>query len=90
MIRAAAERGWIDERAIVLENGRDALARKLEYLENLCGEARRLRDEGKTLQEITRSLVGREDSMSWLTRFHFCKRNLIRSCLEASAGAAQS
>jgi len=74
----------------VLEDGRRSLARKLDYLENLRGEAQRLRDQGNSLHEITRALVGREDSMSWMTGYRFSKRNLIRSCLEAPPDRAQS
>lgn len=74
----------------VLEDGRQALRRKLDYLENLCGEVRRLRDQGKSLKEIRRSQLGRESTMSWLTAFQFSKRNLIASCLAAGSTDSQS
>ena len=67
----------------IVTSGKDALRAKLQSLENLCERAGRLRDEGRSLREITRLLLGREDTLSWITGLHFCKRNLVRSCLEA-------
>lgn len=67
----------------VVPSGKEALRAKLDCLEGLCERVRQLRGEGRSAAEITRSLLGREDLMSWLTGFHFSKRNLVRSCLEA-------
>lgn len=67
----------------VVERGREALQRKLDYLVSLCEQARALAQEGKRPSEITRRLLGAEDHMALLTRGHFRKRNLIESCLEA-------
>ncbi len=67
----------------VVEAGKEALGRKLRFLEELCERVRLLRDEGRNVAEITRALVGREDLMSWLTGFHFSKRNLIAGCVAA-------
>lgn len=66
----------------VVENGRAAFKRKLEYLESLRQRARRLRDEGREVREITRMLLGKEDLLSWFSGGHFRKSNLIRACLE--------
>ncbi len=68
----------------VVRAGKQALRAKLEFLENLCGRVRRLRNEGRSAREITRSLLGREGLLSWITGLHFSKRNLIRACLEAT------
>ncbi len=67
----------------VVPSGKDALRAKLEFLERLCERVRHLRNEGRSVREITRLLLGREDFLSWVTLLHFCKGNLIRSCLEA-------
>lgn len=63
--------------------GKEALRRKLDFLESLRQRVRHLRDQGRGLGEITRLLLGREDLMSWMTGFHFSKRNLIRACLDS-------
>jgi glyoxylase-like metal-dependent hydrolase (beta-lactamase superfamily II) len=67
----------------VVTSGAEALRSKLDFLESLCERIRELRDEGRSADEITRSLLGREDLMGWMTGFHFSKRNLIRACLNA-------
>lgn len=67
----------------VIDAGREALRRKLDYLTDLCGRAQRRHAAGESLDEISRSLLGREDFMTWLTRGHFSKRNLVFSCLRA-------
>ena len=65
----------------VVEAGKAALAAKLAFLEDLCGRVRQLSDEGRSVAEITRVLLGREDLTSFLTGFHFSKRNLIAACV---------
>ncbi len=64
----------------VLNSGRSAIQRKLEFLENLREEVGRLRDQGIGVPEITRRLLGREDMMTLITGFHYSKKNLIRAC----------
>lgn len=65
----------------VVTDGREALARKLDYLVNLRGEVHRLHSQGKSIGEMTRLLLGAEDHLSLITGFHFAKRNLIAACL---------
>lgn len=67
----------------VVRAGREALAGKLDFLENLCGQVESMRAEGRSRREITRRLLGRESLLSWLTGLHFSKRNLIDACLRA-------
>jgi glyoxylase-like metal-dependent hydrolase (beta-lactamase superfamily II) len=69
----------------VVRSGKEALAAKLDALESLCEQVRQLRNEGRSAREITRSLLGREGWLSWITGLHFSKRNLIRACLDAIA-----
>ena len=71
----------------VIRPGKEALAKKLDFLESLCERVRHLRGEGRGLREITRLLLGREDLMTVLTGFHFSKRNLIAACYELTDGA---
>ncbi len=70
----------------LVEEGKEALRRKLDYLVSLCERVRELRARGLDSRRITRELLGREDLMTWATGFHFAKRNLIASCLEAVEG----
>jgi hypothetical protein len=67
----------------VVRSGKQALRAKLDSLETLCQRVGRLRSEGRSADEITRLLLGRENWLSWATGLHFSKRNLIRGCLEA-------
>ncbi len=74
----------------VVEDGKAALGRKLDYLLELCGRARELAAAGRDLRAITRELLGAEDAMSRLTRYHFSKRNLIAGCLRDTAAGGRS
>ncbi len=67
----------------VVEPGKAALRRKLDFLESLCQRAAELHGEGRSSREITRLMLGREGLMSLATGFHFSKRNLIAGCLVA-------
>lgn len=62
-------------------DGRRALERKLDFLESLCQRVADLRSRGLGRRAITRRLLGREDLMSWITGFHYSKRNLVEGCL---------
>ncbi len=64
----------------VVADGRAALRAKLDYLVSLRDEVRELHVRGRTVPEITRTLLGRESFMSFITFFHFSKRNLVRGC----------
>lgn len=66
----------------VVDNAHAALAAKIEHLETLCGEARRLRQQGLSAKAITLRLLGREERVSLVTGWHFTKRNLINACLK--------
>ena len=67
----------------ILPDGRRALERKLDFLEGLCRQVADLRARGLGRRRITRRLLGREDLMSWVTGFHYSKRNLVDGCLAA-------
>lgn len=64
-----------------LEDAVGAIARKIAYWEGLADRARALREEGFSLREISDRLLGPEGVMTWASRGHFAKRNLIRSLL---------
>lgn len=63
-------------------NGKAALAAKLAHLESLCANSHALYRQGRSLTEITRRLLGREELVSLVTGYHFTKRNLIRACVQ--------
>jgi len=65
----------------ILTAGKQALQRKLDHLSALCERVRELRDRGESERRITRKLLGREDFLSFVTGFHYSKRNLVRACL---------
>jgi len=72
----------------VLGAGKAALRRKLDFLDSLCQQVADLRGQGRSRDEITRLLLGREGLMALLTGYHFSKRNLIAGCLRALPPAA--
>lgn len=72
----------------VLEDGRERLLAKLDYLLSLCQAARELHDQGLGEREITRRLLGREGLFTWVTGFHFSKRNLVEQCLRVDEADA--
>ncbi len=74
----------------VISAGREALARKLDYLVSLRGEVHRLHAQEKSIAEITRELLGGEGHLGLFTRFHFAKRNLITACLELPDPSTES
>ena len=65
----------------VVGNGREALKAKLDYLVSLRDEVRELHAEGRSVSAIKRMLLGRERLTSFITLFHFSKKNLIEACL---------
>ncbi|MFQ5349140.1 MAG: MBL fold metallo-hydrolase [Thermoanaerobaculia bacterium] len=71
----------------VVEDGKGRLRARLAYLEELCGRAASLAEEGLEVAEISRRLLGPEDHVGRMSRLRFSKRNLIRGCLGAVADA---
>ena len=65
----------------VVEDGRGALQRKLDFWERLRDEARALHARGRTPGEIRRLLLGREGLFRAVTLGHFSKQNLIDALL---------
>ncbi|MGD8245409.1 MAG: MBL fold metallo-hydrolase [Anaerolineae bacterium] len=59
-----------------------AIERKMAYWRRLAAQARALRDEGRSLREVTDRLLGSEGPASHISRGHFAKINLIRSLLD--------
>lgn len=66
----------------IVENGKQRLQEKYDYLVDLSQRAQQQHQQGKSLEAITLSLLGKEGLMGRLTGYNFSKRNLIRSCLE--------
>jgi len=67
----------------VVEEGRQALANKVRYMEALCGVVqRRYRYDKLAVPQITNEILGREGLLYWASGGDFSKRNLIASCLD--------
>ncbi|MAA70489.1 MAG: MBL fold metallo-hydrolase [Bermanella sp.] len=66
----------------VIENGKSALADKLDNILALCEQAQMLHKKGMTLDDVCHQLLGPEDMVAKLTGGNFCKANLIRQGLE--------
>ncbi|MBW2263013.1 MAG: MBL fold metallo-hydrolase [Deltaproteobacteria bacterium] len=63
------------------EDAQDVLKHKIRFWEELADEARRLRDRGWSLRDITRELLGREGMRTYLSAGEFSKLRLIRGLL---------
>lgn len=73
-----------------VENGKQRLREKFDYLLDLSEKAQALQRQGLGLQAITERLLGREGPISVLSRYNFSKRNLIASCLKVDPDRYQS
>ena len=62
----------------VVEDGKQALRDKLDWLGGLVDDVRELRRQGIGEGEVRRRLLGREDTVSWASALNISKRNLIR------------
>jgi glyoxylase-like metal-dependent hydrolase (beta-lactamase superfamily II) len=74
----------ICDHAGILEHAQERLRRKIQYWEDLAGQARALREQGLGVEEIAHRLLGREGLLTWASLGDFSKRNLIRGLLEGS------
>lgn len=68
----------------VVENGKQRLQEKYNFLIDLVGEVQRLHQGGMSAQQICYQLLGKEGLMGRLSGYNFSKINLIRSSLEVS------
>jgi glyoxylase-like metal-dependent hydrolase (beta-lactamase superfamily II) len=66
----------------IVENGRQAMASCIHYIEDLSGRAKALETEGLDVAEIVRRLFGGEHSFAQLTNGQYTTENLIRSVLK--------
>lgn len=60
-----------------IADGKRAIRNKLEYLESLRENVHNLYKEGRTIEEITNILMGKENFISIFTLYHFSKRNIV-------------
>lgn len=65
----------------IVEDGRAALQRKLDFMERLRDEARALRARGVDARHIRISLLGRDARWPLITGGHYSKQNLIDALL---------
>jgi glyoxylase-like metal-dependent hydrolase (beta-lactamase superfamily II) len=65
----------------VVRDGHNGIKAKLDYLISLREEVRQLYAEGRSVSEITKTLLGGAGFLSLITLYHFSKRNLVRGCL---------
>jgi glyoxylase-like metal-dependent hydrolase (beta-lactamase superfamily II) len=69
----------------VRTKGLEPLHEKIDYLEELGGRIRALRDKGLSPRRIRRRLFGREPMLTYLTLGHFSGLRLVRSYLAGFA-----
>ena len=64
-----------------VENGREALLKKIFRMEKLRDDVLKLRDQGLTASKIREKLLGKEDSWNLITGGHYSKQNTVDSIL---------
>ncbi len=65
----------------IIENGKEALTKKRDYILNLIEQTNLLVAKGFDVSAIIIKLLGPEDIVSKVTQGNFCKENLIRQCI---------
>lgn len=65
----------------IIEDGRGALSRCADYLEEVRAKARELRDQGMSVEQIREHIFKRESALAGLTGGDFSIINLIASAL---------
>ncbi|MBI5552061.1 MAG: MBL fold metallo-hydrolase [Desulfobacterales bacterium] len=64
----------------LMQNGKQALRNKLDFLENFCATIQALKDQGMSLKAVVRHLDRHEDRLvKWLTLKNACFANMVRS-----------
>ncbi len=66
----------------IVEEGREALGRTIDYLEDLAEKVHLLREEGRSVEQITTELFGGEHPFAELTNGQYTTENLVRSLLK--------
>jgi glyoxylase-like metal-dependent hydrolase (beta-lactamase superfamily II) len=70
-----------------LKEGKKYIKEKHDYLENLCGEIRKLGEKGFTVKEIKKALSRKEDLFVYLLTFGNASfSNLVKSALKGEGG----
>lgn len=66
----------------IIEEGKQALQAKLDYLLQLCHQAQLLDKKGIEHSVITHTILGPEDRLSKISRYNLSKGNLIQGALK--------
>lgn len=66
----------------IVEQGKQRLQEKYDFLINLAGEVQTLQAQGRSIESIMVQILGKETLLSKLNGYNFSKINLIRSCLD--------
>jgi glyoxylase-like metal-dependent hydrolase (beta-lactamase superfamily II) len=64
-----------------VENGREALLKKISKMEQLRDEVLTWRDKGLPLEKIKEKVLGREDARNLITGGHYSKQNTVDSII---------
>lgn len=76
----------ICDHAGILDDAPERLSRKIQYWEDLAGQARALSDQGLPVEQIALRLLGRDGLLAWASFGDFSHANLIRSLLARRPG----
>ncbi len=68
----------------VVENGYEALQKKLGYFLDLVNQVNEMHLKGESIKEITERLFGKKDSAGIISFKHICYENLVKECLKVN------
>lgn len=66
----------------ILNNPKNIIKEKVEYLESLGKRILSMHEEGKNVKQIRKEIFGREGLINYVTQGHFSAENLVRLYLE--------
>ncbi len=72
---------FCSHKGILKDSPKSLIQTKINYLEELIYKTKELQSKGINQKDIRNKLLGKEDTVSFLTSFDFCKLNLIKSIL---------
>lgn len=66
----------------IIENGKQALKKKYDYLDSLQQQVKELDRQGLSSKQISLHILGREDTVAFSSGFKMSKHKLIQACLK--------
>jgi len=66
----------------IMTKGKQDLTNKRDFILELASQVKILAQQGLSIKEIQKKLLGKEDMFTLVSKFHFTKQGLIEACLK--------